>query len=220
MTSITRSLPSGTPTIAAFTTTGAGTSSPMSRAIASPSMRYGGESTVRPSTSRYHATAASTSGTHSAVCASPVITSIVPSRRRTAERLEHRPHPGLVRRAVAPRREHAFAQLVAAHAQRRGVVEDGVGDPAGGLRRGRVHVANALPAFPQLLRLGTVLLVLDRGGRLVGGGEHVGLDRPGHDLEDPDPELPDLGLQRLADRAHGRLARTVGTEERHRREHR
>src|SRR5205809_1052925 len=129
MTSITRSPSSAAPTIAAFTTTGGGTSSPMSRAIASPSMQYGGESTVRPSTSRYHATAAL---------------------------------PGL--RAVQ--------------------------------------------------------LMLDRGGRLVGRGEHVGLDRPGHDLEHPDPELANLGLQRLADRAHRRLARTVGPEERDGREHR
>ena len=36
-------------------------------------------------------------------------------------------------------------------------------------------------------------LVLDRGGGLVGGGEHVGLDRAGHDLEHADPELRDLG---------------------------
>ena len=73
MTSITRSLPSGTPMIAAFTTTGDGTSSPMSRSMSAPSIRYGGDSTVSPSTSRYHATAASTSATQSAVCASPVI---------------------------------------------------------------------------------------------------------------------------------------------------
>ena len=75
---MTRSLPSGTPMIAAFTTTGDGTSSPMSRSMSAPSIRYGGDNTVSPSTSRYHATAASTSATHSAVCASPVIT--VPPR--------------------------------------------------------------------------------------------------------------------------------------------
>src|SRR5580704_15639194 len=51
------------PTIAAVTTTGDGTSSPMSRSIWSPSMRYGGESTCRPSTSVYQRVAASTSGT-------------------------------------------------------------------------------------------------------------------------------------------------------------
>ena len=37
-------------------------------------MRYGGDSICRPSTSRYHATAASTSGTQTAVCARAVIT--------------------------------------------------------------------------------------------------------------------------------------------------
>ena len=43
----------------------------MSRVMASPTIRYGGESTVSPSAERYQATAASTSGTQIAVWASP-----------------------------------------------------------------------------------------------------------------------------------------------------
>src|SRR5207253_4291991 len=68
ITSITPSVPSSTPTIAAFTTTGFGRKSPMSRDMDSPSIRYGGDNTTKPNTSRYHVTAASTSATCSAVC--------------------------------------------------------------------------------------------------------------------------------------------------------
>ena len=73
--SITRSsLPK--PTMAAWTTTGDGTSSPISCSICSPSMRYGGDSTVRPRTSEYQRVAASTSGTHTAEWANPVSTEV------------------------------------------------------------------------------------------------------------------------------------------------
>ena len=168
--------------IAAFTTTGVGTSSPMSRSMSGPSIRYGGDNTVKPSTSRYHATAASTSATQTAVCAIPVISAGVDERRGSG-----RIHA--VGTGIAPAREHALAQVVAARAERRVVVENRVGDAAGGFHGGRVHPADALAAFPQLLGLGAVLLVLDGGGRLVGGDEHVGLDRAGHDLEHADPHF-------------------------------
>ena len=45
--------------------------------------------------------------------------------------------------------------------------------------------------------------------------EHVGLDGPGHDLDDADPELGDLGRERLAQRGDRRLRRPIGAEERH-----
>ena len=69
-------------------------------------------------------------------------------------------------------------------------------------------LADALAALPQLLgrARGTRSCSIAAGG-LVGRGEHVGLDRAGHDLEHADPELRDLGRERLADRAHRRLAR-------------
>src|SRR5439155_10785714 len=66
--------PASVPTMAAVITTGAGTSSPMSRVMASPSIRYGGDRTCSPSTDSYQRVAAATSGTHTAVWATPVIT--------------------------------------------------------------------------------------------------------------------------------------------------
>src|SRR6516162_4532839 len=50
MISSTRSESSSTPTIAALTTTGDGTNSPMSREMSAPSMRRGGDNTTSPST--------------------------------------------------------------------------------------------------------------------------------------------------------------------------
>src|SRR5437667_1141793 len=66
--------PASVPTMAAVITTGSGTSSPMSRVMASPSIRYGGDRTCSPSTDSYQRVAATTSGTHTAVWATPVIT--------------------------------------------------------------------------------------------------------------------------------------------------
>ena len=62
------------PTMAAWTTTGDGTSSAISCSICAPSMRYGGDSTSRPRTSEYQRVAASTSGTQTAEWANPVST--------------------------------------------------------------------------------------------------------------------------------------------------
>ena len=119
----------------------------MSRVIASPSIRYGGDSTARPSTSRYHATAASTSATCSAVCASPVITRTFVSIPRTQLRVV----------GAVPAREHALAQVVAAVAQRSVVVADRVDDAARGFGGGRVRSPDALAAFPHPLRQLAVL---------------------------------------------------------------
>src|SRR6185437_10386939 len=62
------------PRMAAVTTTGGGTSSPMSCSICSPCIVYGGDSTCRPRTSEYQRTASSMSGTQTAVWARPVST--------------------------------------------------------------------------------------------------------------------------------------------------
>src|SRR5690348_17063987 len=69
--------------MAAFSATGPGSSSPMSWVMASPSIRYGGDSTVIPRTDSYQATAASTSGTHTPTWARPL--SIRPSSSAGSE---------------------------------------------------------------------------------------------------------------------------------------
>ena len=47
--------------------------------------------------------------------------------------------------------------------------------------------------------------------------EHVGVDRTGQDLDDPDAEGSDLDAEAVPERGHGRLRGTVGRVERDRR---